>query len=137
VAPAGAVTAPFYSYTPADAGSPTASISALALRESDGMLFFGDYSVGKIFSLPTAASAPARTTVKIYAYPSDLFFVPGIGIVYTDVGRGTVASLPNTLHATPSATPSRGPAAASGAARAALTAAAALAAIALAAAAAV
>ena len=115
-----AVTPPYFSYSAATFSASAASISALTLRASTGTFYFGDYTLGKIYTL-SASSNATLATVKSFVYPSDIAYVPGVGIVYADAGHGTLASLPGTLDAspTPSVTPSPGAGAASDATAAA------------------
>ena len=135
VAPAGSVTWPFFSYNASAVGAASISISALAYRAGNSRLYFGDYSVGRIYSLATSPSSTPLIEMD-FVYPADMAYVSGVGIVYVDAGHGTVASLAGTLDVSvsaspsPSVSPSKGASAASSATRTGMSAMATLAALA-------
>lgn len=85
-------TAPLYSYTPSTFGAGHASISALGAY--GGRLYVGDYSLGRVFSVPTTGAASDVRTHLTGVMPVDLLEVPGLGLLYVDVGEGAVGVVP-------------------------------------------
>jgi len=93
VAPAASVTNPVYAYSPPDANS-RISISAIGFRPAASRIYWGDYTASMISSMSLSG-----TDVRLEAtgmFPVDMAYVQGYGIVYVDIVKGKVKSLPNT-----------------------------------------
>lgn len=88
---------PLYYYTRPANGR--ASISAISYSSSEDKLYYGDYSMGGIYSINMNATGYEQKRAGVF--PVDIAEVPSQGMVYVDIVRSGIFSV-----ATPTPTPS-------------------------------
>jgi len=106
VAADAAAVSPLFSYT-APNNATRVSISAVSTFGNDGRVYYGDYSQSIIASVKADGSDPRTVSGGPY-WPVDMAEAPApYGLVYADIVRGTVRSVPVQSNPTSGAAPVR------------------------------